>query len=129
MDERRRGDGVRIAVVLPFYKSKDHVLEVIAGIGPWKDALLLRRALDPAPADPLAARRQLTGQVHPLAHTARTLGLAVHPYTLRAEPPFLSLDEDGRTMTMADEIQRLLGLGATGLFTDHPGATREALGR
>lgn len=34
MDERRRGEGERIAVVLPCYKSKDHVLGVIEGIGP-----------------------------------------------------------------------------------------------
>jgi glycosyltransferase involved in cell wall biosynthesis len=34
VDERRRGEGERIAVVLPCYKSKDHVLGVIEGIGP-----------------------------------------------------------------------------------------------
>ena len=47
MEERRRGDGVRIAVVLPCYKSKDHVLEVIAGIGP--EAFLIVAVDDACP--------------------------------------------------------------------------------
>lgn len=103
--------------------------QVIAGIGPWKDAVLPRLPIDPAPSDPRAPRQRLTGEAHPILAQARSLGLAIHPYTLRNEGPYLSLDEDGRAMTMADEIQRLIELGATGFFTDHPGLAREALQR
>lgn len=47
MDERRREEGDRIAVVLPCYKSKDHVLGVIAGIGP--EAFLIVAVDDACP--------------------------------------------------------------------------------
>jgi glycerophosphoryl diester phosphodiesterase len=92
----------------------------IAGIGPWKDSLLLRRAVSPPPADPAAPRARLTGHLHPLIADARAAGLAVHPYTLRAEPVFLALRESGEVQTMAEEIGALLDAGATGFFTDHP---------
>jgi glycosyltransferase involved in cell wall biosynthesis len=47
VDERRGGEGERIAVVLPCYKSKDHVLGVIAGIGP--EAFLIVAVDDACP--------------------------------------------------------------------------------
>lgn len=47
MDERRREEGDRIAVVLPCYKSKDHVLAVIEGIGP--EAFLIVAVDDACP--------------------------------------------------------------------------------
>ncbi len=47
MEDRRRGDGVRIAVVLPCYRSKDHVLDVIGGIGP--EAFLIVAVDDACP--------------------------------------------------------------------------------
>ncbi len=100
---------------------------IIDGIGPWKNALLPRLTIEPAPQDPQAPRHRLTGAVHPLAATARELGLAMHPFTLRAEAPFLAIDEHGRAMSMTDEMQRLLDLGATGFFTDHPALARAAL--
>lgn len=47
MDEHRREEGERIAVVLPCYKSKEHVLDVIAGIGP--EAFLIVAVDDACP--------------------------------------------------------------------------------
>jgi len=100
----------------------------VAGIGPWKDSLLSRRSLGlPQGA---AYARQLDGEVHPAMAAARALGLQVHPYTLRAEPAFLSLDELGRPMSVEDELRRLLDAGATGFFIDQPdrgAALRDAL--
>lgn len=90
----------------------------VQGLGPWKDSLLPRRSLG-LPAGSAHAR-QLLGGAHPLMDEARRVGLDIHPYTLRAEPAFLSLDEAGKAMTMEDELRRLLDAGATGFFTDHP---------
>jgi glycerophosphoryl diester phosphodiesterase len=90
----------------------------VQGVGPWKDSLLPRRSLVLAAGS--THGHQLLGGVHPLLAEARSLGLDVHPYTLRAEPAFLSLDETGKPMTMEDELRRLLDAGATGFFTDHP---------
>ncbi|MEO0652838.1 MAG: glycerophosphodiester phosphodiesterase family protein [Planctomycetota bacterium] len=70
-----------------------------AGIGPWKNNLL-----DPA----------LDGAA--LVRDARSAGLEVHPYTLRAEPTFRSPGHE----TLASEAARLLDLGVTGYFADHP---------
>lgn len=47
MDEREGAEGERIAVVLPCYKSRDHVLGVIAGIGP--EAFLIVAVDDACP--------------------------------------------------------------------------------
>jgi glycerophosphoryl diester phosphodiesterase len=58
--------------------------------------------------------------VNPLVKQARELGLQVHPYTLRAEPQFLCLDEQGKPMRVEDEIRRLLEAGASGFFIDQP---------
>lgn len=88
-----------------------------AGVGPWAASLLLRRRLDP-PVDGI--RTQLTGEVAPFLHDAKRAGLLVHPYTLRAEQPFRTLDAAGARQSMADEMRRLLELGADGFFTDHP---------
>jgi len=87
----------------------------IAGIGPWKDSLLLRAS---TPGEGSVVR--LTGALHPLIHDARVAGLAVHPYTLRAEAAFLPLNEHGVPLSMEDELARLLAAGITGFFTDYP---------
>ena len=47
MDQHRRTGADRIAVVLPCYRSKDHVLDVIAGIGP--EAFLIVAVDDACP--------------------------------------------------------------------------------
>lgn len=90
----------------------------VAGLGPWKDSILLRRRRDVLPGSVYPQR--LSGSVHPLMNQARTLGLQVHPYTLRAEPQFLCLDEHDHPISIEDEMRLLLDLGATGFFTDQP---------
>jgi glycerophosphoryl diester phosphodiesterase len=95
-----------------------------AGIGPWKDSILLREPVS-TPANADGAGRagigtRLTGRVGPILGLAREHGLAVHPYTLRPEERFQSLDKDGTPLSQAEEMRRLLSLGATGLFTDDP---------
>lgn len=92
----------------------------IAGIGPWKDSLLQRMPIVPAPADPQRPKYRLTGAVHAVLADARAAGLHVHTYTLRAEPVFLVADEHGATLTMEQELRRLLDAGISGFFTDHP---------
>ncbi|MGQ0799471.1 MAG: glycerophosphodiester phosphodiesterase family protein [Pseudomarimonas sp.] len=91
----------------------------IAGIGPWKDNLLQRTPISPAPLASQLPKQRLTGAMHPLLNDALAAGLDVHPYTLRAEPAFLVADENGATMTMEQELRRLLDAGITGFFTDH----------
>jgi glycerophosphoryl diester phosphodiesterase len=102
-----------------------------AGIGPSKDTILMRRPSGKAAGEPTRDRpaSQLTGEVHPLLARARSHGLEVHPYTLRAELPFRTLDEDGKPMTLVDEAILLLRLGATGLFVDQPELGVEARNR
>jgi len=85
----------------------DNVLKFIsgeyaAGIGPWKERLLLDRDL------------------HPGLQSALDLGLEVHPYTLRAEERFLRRDDEGKPMGIEEEVVRMLGLGVTGFFIDQP---------
>lgn len=90
----------------------------VAGIGPWKESLLPRTGAEGPAAPPV-----LTGAVHPLLAHARAAGLEVHPYTLRPEPQFLCRTPGGGPVqSMAGEIVQLLGLGATGFFTDAPDA-------
>jgi glycerophosphoryl diester phosphodiesterase len=92
-----------------------------AGIGPWKVNLLPRIAIDPPKV--IDGRRfgaRLTGAVHPMLPSARAAGLAVHPYTVRAEDRYLTMDADGRPMDAQAEVLRLFALGATGVFIDQP---------
>ena len=92
-----------------------------AGIGPWKVNLLPRVALDP-PRE-IEGRRfvaRLTGAAHPMLASARSAGLQVHPYTVRAEDRYLALDADGTPMDAQAEARRLFALGATGVFIDQP---------
>ena len=51
-----------------------------------------------------------------LVEAAHAAGLAVHPYTFRAEPRFLP---DG-VSDLAAELRRHFALGVDGVFTDHP---------
>jgi glycerophosphoryl diester phosphodiesterase len=89
-----------------------------AGIGPQK-SMIIPTAADGTPqaATDLVAR----------AHRA---GLALHPWTFRAENYFLPLDLRKGTPTdprfqalagdLASECQRFLALGVDGLFSDNP---------
>ncbi len=94
------------------------------GIGPWKVNLLPRVALDPkvdADGDgkaELATRN--TGRVHPMLGRAIQAGLLVHPYTMRAEEPFLTQAPNGVAQTVIGEAVELFSLGVNGMFFDQP---------
>jgi len=103
------------------------------GIGPSKDTLMPRvAAAVPVDLDGDGEATivwQQTGEVAAWLGEARALGLHVHPFTLRAEERFRSLRADGQPLSHSAEIQALLAVGATGIFTDHPGdavAARDA---
>jgi glycerophosphoryl diester phosphodiesterase len=95
-----------------------------SGIGPWKFNLLPRIAL-PTKIDAngdgkaeLGTRN--TGEVHPMLSRALKAGLLVHPYTLRAEEPFLTQTANGISQTALAEAVQLYGLGVNGFFIDQP---------
>jgi glycerophosphoryl diester phosphodiesterase len=95
-----------------------------SGIGPWKNSLLPRIALQPA-LDPNRDGRaqlstKLTGEVNPFLSRALAAGLVVHPYTLRAEENFLSQQPNGVNQTVVGEAIQLYSLGVHGIFIDHP---------
>lgn len=95
------------------------------GIAPWKDNLLPRRVAAAPPA-------RLDGAVSPLIATAHAAGLKVHTYTLRDDSAYRVTDRDGRTLTMEQELARLLDAGIDGFFTDFPDlgvAARNAMKR
>ena len=90
------------------------------GIGPWITNLVGREPMAGVDPDANAPRARLTGAVSPLLADARAAGLAVHPYTLRAEPALLAQLPDGTVQSVEAAAQQLLELGATGYFIDHP---------
>jgi hypothetical protein len=47
-------------------------------------------------------------------------GLLVHPYTLRAEEPFLTQTANAISQTALAEAIQLYGLGVNGFFIDQP---------
>ncbi|MGF1491151.1 MAG: esterase-like activity of phytase family protein [Microcoleaceae cyanobacterium] len=94
------------------------------GLGPWKNNILLREGLD-EPVDGngdgvAEITTQLTGEVFPLIDFAHDAGLQVHPYTLRDEERFLTLNADGTPQTPEDEFRQLIEIGVDGFFTDFP---------
>ena len=94
------------------------------GLGPWKNNILLREPLE-TPVDgngdgDAEITTQLTGEVFPLIDFAHTAGLQVHPYTLRDEERFLTLNPDGTPQSTGDEFRQLIEIGADGFFTDFP---------
>lgn len=98
------------------------------GLGPWKNSFLLREGLD-EPVDgngdgKAEITSQLTGEVLPLIDWAHDAGLQVHPYTLRNEERFLTLNADGTPQTPEDEFRQLIDLGVDGFFTDFPATGR-----
>ena len=64
---------------------------------------------------------RLTGEITSLVADAHDAGLKVTPYTLRAEEPFLALEDDGTAQTLPEQVELLTKLGVDGLFTDQPG--------
>ncbi len=95
------------------------------GAGPWKNNFLLREPIDtPVDGDGDGVAEitsQLTGEVLPFIEDAHNAGLQVHPYTLRNEERFLTLNPDGTPQTPEQEFRQLIELGADGFFTDFPG--------
>lgn len=92
-----------------------------SGIGPWKVNLLPRKRLDPPRnVGGRAIGAQLLGSTAPMLAAARAAGLQVHPYTVRAEAPYLALDPGGALIDAEAEVRLLLAAGATGVFIDHP---------
>ncbi|MEL6929224.1 MAG: esterase-like activity of phytase family protein, partial [Cyanobacteria bacterium J06600_6] len=108
--------------------ANPEVIEIISsyagGLGPWKNNILLREALDePVDGDEdgnAEITTQLTGEVFPLVDFAHDAGLQVHPYTLRDEERFLTLDAEGNPQTPESEFAQLLDVGVDGFFTDFP---------
>ncbi|MEZ0470273.1 glycerophosphodiester phosphodiesterase family protein [Luteimonas salinilitoris] len=95
-----------------------------SGVGPWKNDLLLRVPLDP-PVDVDGDGRALlatrnTGHVHPMLGHALDAGLKVHPYTLRAEEPFLTQAANGVPQSVVGEAVQWYALGVDGFFIDQP---------
>ena len=94
------------------------------GLGPWKNSFLLRESLEePVDGDgdgEAEITTQLTGEVTSLIEDAHDAGLQVHPYTLRAEETFLTLNADGTPQTLEEEVRQLIDLGVDGFFTDNP---------
>ncbi|MEO1004800.1 MAG: esterase-like activity of phytase family protein, partial [Cyanobacteria bacterium J06638_38] len=108
--------------------ANPEVIEIISsyagGLGPWKNNILLRSDLEePVDGDGdgnAEITTQLTGEVFPLVDFAHDAGLQVHPYTLRDEERFLTLDAEGEPQTPEEEITQLVEIGVDGFFTDFP---------
>jgi glycerophosphoryl diester phosphodiesterase len=100
-----------------------------SGIGPPKYNVL--EVAEAAARDPDGDGRALqsfalSGGIGAFVSTIEALGLKLHPYTLRAEEPFL-IREDERILPVAEEAQRLLHAGADGFFIDQPSEGRAAV--
>ncbi len=94
------------------------------GIGPWKNSFVLREGL-PAPVDGngdgiAQITSGLTGRVGTLIGGAKEAGLLVHPYTLRSEENFLTVQANGVPQSITGEVVHLLSLGVDGFFIDQP---------
>ncbi|MEA5519782.1 glycerophosphodiester phosphodiesterase family protein [Limnoraphis robusta Tam1] len=94
------------------------------GLGPWKNSFILRESI----AEPVDGNgdgnaqitSQLTGEILPLVDWAHDAGMQVHPYTLRIEENFLTLNPDGTPQTLEDEVRQLTEIGVDGFFIDNP---------
>ena len=96
----------------------------VAGLGPATASLIARAPL-PAKRDADGDGRawlgtRNTGFIHPLLGRALALGLQVHPYTVRAEEPFLTQTANGIDQSALAQAVQLYGLGVQGFFIDQP---------
>ena len=103
-------------------EALDFINTYADGVGPWKNSIILREPLEtPVDGDGVAEiTTQNTGEIFPLIDLAHNADLQVHPYTLRDEERFLTLNEDGTPQTPEQEVGQLIELGADGFFTDFP---------
>ncbi|MEL6941015.1 MAG: glycerophosphodiester phosphodiesterase family protein, partial [Cyanobacteria bacterium J06598_1] len=81
----------------------DYLSSYADGLGPWKNNILLRESIE-TPVDgngdgEAEITSQLTGEIFPLIDFAHNAGLQIHPYTLRDEERFLTLNADGTPQT------------------------------
>lgn len=77
------------------------------GIGPWRSNLY-QRIDEPTPV------------LSKLMSNAKRSGLAVHPYTYRAESNYLSKTASGLQVSLDHELRWLFRQGVDGVFTDFP---------
>lgn len=91
-----------------------------AGIGPPRSSVLKVST----GADGRTA--VVTGAVEPFVERAQAAGLLIHPYTLRAEAPFL-FHYQGRPLTIGEEARMLIHAGVDGFFIDQPSEGRLAV--
>ena len=110
----------------------DYIGETYAeGIGLWKNSFVLRESID-TPVDAngdgnAEITTQLTGEVRPYVEWAHDAGMQIHPYTLRNEERYLTLNPDGTPQTAEAEFKQLIELGVDGFFTDFPESGRIAV--
>lgn len=93
-----------------------------AGVGPSKDQVIARNAI--------GQLIEATG----LVEAAHSAGLAVHPWTFRAENHFLPMDfksgiDPRDSGDLEAEIRTFIAAGVDGLFSDNPGLAVAALDR
>ena len=110
----------------------DYIGETYAeGVGPWKNSFVLRESIDnPVDADGdgnAEITTQLTGEVRPYVEWAHDAGMQIHPYTLRNEERYLTLNPDGTVQTPEGEFEQFIELGVDGFFTDFPESGRIAV--
>lgn len=77
------------------------------GVGPWRSNLY----------------QSINSQAPVLLNmlvNARKSGLAVHPYTFRADTSYLTKTVGGQPVPLAEELQWLFRQGIDGIFTDFP---------
>ena len=120
-------------------EALDAIGDYAEGLGPWKNNIIPRVGTTTmydfnGDGNPQIVT-QLTGDTFPLIERAHNSGMQVHPYTLRAEEVFLTIEADADlsnltdddVLTMSDEVTLLIDLGADGFFTDFPEIGRQTV--
>lgn len=75
-----------------------------AGIGPWRSSIYQPHSLN----------------LKAFVKAAQQQGLKVHPYTFRAETPYLMTKDAKTTFSFDEEMQALFKQGIDGVFSDYP---------
>jgi glycerophosphoryl diester phosphodiesterase len=85
-------------------KGLGFVHSYAAGIGPWRSSIYQKHSLT----------------LKPFVKAAQQQGLKVHPYTFRAEAPYLIAKDAKTTFSYDEEMQALFKQGIDGVFSDYP---------